>query len=200
MRWNRFRFENFLTEEQETTFTLDTNNTDTPVVVSDEIKILPVQTTPNPDYNPKIEMLHGPLWQFTDSVAISSYEVQPINIDAVKNMLKEQVAAERYRRSTLAVDVIIEDTAYKFATDKDTQNTIHRALTSSTNSLNWKINADTWVVLTNTELQLILDTIIAYVQTCFDWEQAKNQEIDSCLTHQELDAVEIVVPNQDRVI
>jgi hypothetical protein len=200
MRWNRFRFENFLTEELETTFTLDTNNTDIPVVVSGEIKILPVQTTPNPDYNPKIEMLHGPLWQFTNSVAISSYEVQPINIDAVKNMMKEQVAAERYRRSTLAVDVTIEGTSYKFNTDKETKSAIHSALTSSTNSLNWKIDADTWVVLTNTELQLILNTIVAHVQTCFDWEQTKQLEIDGCTTHQALDVVEITVLNQDRVI
>lgn len=199
MRWNRFRFENFLAEELETIATLDTNNDSDPVTVSDDIKILPVHTTPNPAYNPKIEMLHGPLWQLTNTTATSSYIVQPINIEAVKNMLKEQTAAERYRRSIADVDVTIDGTVYKFATDKDTQNTIHRALTSSTNSLNWKINSDTWIVLTNTELQLILDAIVAYVQTCFDWEYAKMQEIDECSTHEDLDAVEIVDPNQNRV-
>ena len=48
MVWNRFRFQNFLLEECEVTFTLDSrNDSETPVVVSDEIKILPTASTPN---------------------------------------------------------------------------------------------------------------------------------------------------------
>jgi hypothetical protein len=192
MRWNRYRFENFLIEELEVAFNLaDRNDTGIAVTVSDEIKILPIQTTSDPAYNPKIEMLHGPIWEFTDSVAISSYEVQPIAIDAVKNMLKEHVASERYSREIATVDVNINDTVYKFSTSRDTRNVIQNALTASTSSFNWKMDRDTWVTLTNTELQAILDAIAVHVQSCFDWEYSTIAAIDACTTAAELDAIVI---------
>jgi len=192
MRWNRYRFENFLTEELEVTYELPTNNnSEIAITVSDEIKILPVQTTQNPAYNPKIEMLHGPIWEFTDSAAISSYEVHPIAIDAVKNTLKDQVATERYNREITTVDVTINDTVYKFSTSRDTRNVIQNALTASTSSFNWKMDRDTWVTLTNTELQAILDAITVHVQSCFDWEYSTIAAINACTTSAELDAVVI---------
>lgn len=194
MRWNRFRFQNFLKEELEFISELPTNNAEAAITVSDEIKILPVQNTSNPAYNPKIEMLYGPIWEFTDSAAISSYEVQSIAIDALKNMLKEQVAAERYSREISTVDVTINDTVYKFSTSRDTRNVIQNALTASTSSFNWKMDRDTWVTLTNTELQAILDAITVHVQTCFDWEYSTIAAIDVCTTSVELDAIVIVEP------
>lgn len=195
MRWNRYRFQNFLIEELEVAFDLaDRNDAETAITVSDEIKILPVQTTLNPAYNPKIEMLHGPMWEFTDSAAISSYEVQPIAIEAVKNMLKEQVATERYSREITTVDVTINDTVYKFSTSRDTRNVIQNALTASTSSFNWKMDRDTWVTLTNTELQAILDAITVHVQSCFDWEYSTIAAINACTTSAELDAIVIVEP------
>lgn len=199
MRWNRFRFQNFLKEELEFITELPSNNdAENAIFLSDEIKILAIQTTSNPTYNPKIEMLHGPMWEFTDSVAISSYEVQPIAIDAVKNMLKEQVASERYSREITTVDVTINNTVYKFSTSRDTRNVIQNALTASTSSFNWKMDRDTWVTLTNTELQAILDAITVHVQSCFDWEYSTIAAIDACTTSAELDAIVIVEPKNTR--
>lgn len=197
MRWNRFRFENCLEEELETKFTLETrNDAETPVIVSDEIKILPVQGTQDPVYNPKIEMLHGPFWEFTDLVAISSYEVQPMPVEAVQSMLKEQAAAERYNREITTVDVTIAGTVYKFSTNRDTRNVIQNALTSSVSSFNWKLDRDMWVTLTNTELQAILDAITTHVQSCFDWEYSIIAAINASSTLTELDAIVIVEPTE----
>jgi hypothetical protein len=193
MRWNRHRFENFLAEEIEINYTLPTNN-EIAITILPEVRILPIQTTPNPAYNPKIEMLYGPIWEFTDSSAISSYEVRPIAIDAVKNMLKEQVAGERYFREITTVDVTINDTVYKFSTNRETRNVIQNALTASVSSFNWKMDRDTWVTLTNTELQAILDAITAHVQSCFDWEYSTIAAINACTTSDELDAIVIVEP------
>jgi hypothetical protein len=201
MRWNRFRFENFLVEELETTFTLpQKNESESPIVVSDEIKILTVVGTPDPAYNPKIEILYGPFWEFTETSAISSYQVWPMSIDAVKNMLKEQTAAERYTREISGTTVKINEVDYIFSTDRDTRNVIQNALISSQASFNWKLARDMWVMLTNTELQAILDAITMHVQECFDWEFDKIVEIDSCTTLTELDAVVIKEENTDGVI
>lgn len=193
MRWNRFRFENFLEEELETSYTLpQSNDNNSVIVVSDDIKIFPVVGTPDPGHNQKIEMLHGPLWEFTETSAISSYEVLPMPVEAVKNMLKEQTASERYKREIVDVAVKIGDVDCNFSTDRDTRNVIQNALISSPSSFNWKLNRDVWITLTNTELQNILDAIISHVQECFDWEFNKIAEINSCTTLEELNAVIII--------
>lgn len=200
MRWNRFRFENFLEEELETTFTLPQSNEDTPVIVSDDIKILPTQGTQDPAYNSKIEMLHGPMWEFTDTHAISSYEVWPMSVEAVKSTLKEQAGSERYNREITTVGVTIAGEVYKFSTNRDTRNVIQNALQASATSFNWKMDRDVWVTLTNTELQAILDAISLHVQSCFDWEFNIIAEINAASTLTELDAIVIVEPKQTGVI
>lgn len=192
MRWNRFRFENFLEEEHEISFTLQSSNTDTPLVLSEEFKILPTQTTPNPEHNPRIEMLQGPFWEFTDTHAISSYQVQPLTIEAVKNTLKAEAATHRWNRNSSSIQVPIADKVCKFSTDRDTINLLNNALIASATSFNWKLDPNSWVTLTNTELQIILDAISAHIQTGFDSEYAKIAEIDTATTLNELNSIEIV--------
>lgn len=190
MRWNRFRFQNELLETCEVEMTLlDRNDNLEPLIISKDIQILPVQGTPNPDYNPKIEFLNGPFWEFTESAAISSYRVEPLAVDAVKNMLKAEAAAERWRKEITDVEVTIAGTAYKFPTDRDTRYVLQNALLSSTNAFNWKLSTNTWVTLTNVEIQAVLDAITAHVQGCFDWEFAKIGEIDNAETLAELDSI-----------
>jgi hypothetical protein len=117
MVWNRFRFQNFLLEECEVTFTLDSrNDSETAVVVSDEIKILPTASTTNPDYNPKTQILHGPFWTYTDSLATSSYQVVDKSVEAVKNELIAVAANERWIKTSNTVPVTINSTEYKFDT------------------------------------------------------------------------------------
>ena len=192
MRWNRFRFENFLEEEHEVSFTLPSSNTDTALVLSEEFKILPIQTTPNPEHNPRIEMLHGPFWEFTDTHAISSYQVEPLAFEAVKNTLKAEAATHRWNKENSTVGIIVADKECKFSTDKDTRSLLQNALTASATSFNWKLDPNSWVTLTNTELQIILDAISAHIQTGFDSEYAKIAEIDAANTLNELSSIEIV--------
>ena len=192
MRWNRFRFENFLEEEHEISLSLPKSNTDTPLVFSDQLKILPIQTTPNPDYNPRIEMLQGPFWQFTDTHAISSYQVESLTVEAVKNTLKAEAATHRWNRNSSSVELIVANKECKFSTDKDTINLLNNALIASATSFNWKLDPNSWVTLTNTELQIILDAISAHIQTGFDSEYAKIAEIDTATTLNELNSIEIV--------
>lgn len=191
MRWNRFRFENVIQEECEVTCSLpDRNDGLEAFTVSDDVKILPVVGTPDPVFNPKIEFLNGPFWEFTDTQAISSYRVENLGIEAVKNMLKEQVAAERWKKENSGVLVPVNGADYSFASDKDTR----AVLSNSTNltSINWKINRDVWINMTGADAQNILNAILNHVQSCFDWELSKIQEIDACTTLQELDELTII--------
>lgn len=193
MRWNRARFENFLFEEYELSVRLPDSNSGN-CIVNDNCKIFPIQGTENPPFNPKIEMLHGPFWEITDSVAISSYEVVKMPVDAVKNNLKAVAAGERWRKETSGVKVNINGTEYSFGSDKETRSVLQHALATDTDQFNWKFGTDNWVTLSKNDITTIISTILTHVQECFDWEYSKINEINSCTTLEELDAIEIVQP------
>ena len=191
MRWNQYKFENTILEDCEFDANLPATNPNLdPIKVSDEIYILPIQGTENPEFNPTIEMLHGPFWEFTDSVAIRSYTVQPLPLDAAKTFLKENVSAARWIKENAGVSVTLNGVDYTFGTDRETRAVLLNAQ-ASTNSINWKIDRDTWVTLSPTDIQTVLSTVLAHVQSAFDWEYNKLQAIDACLNLQDLAAINI---------
>ena len=199
MRWNRFRFENEIEEECELSVTLqDKNENFDPITVSDEIQILPIQGTQNPEFNPKIEYLHGPFWEFTDTNAIMSYRVEQLPLDAVKNFLKAETANERWNKENAGTKVTIGGTEYTFKTDKETRSLLSNQV-GNPNGINWKISSDTWVTMTQEDVVHVLGEVLSYVQSCFDWEYSKVQEIDACLTGEQLDSVVIAEPKENAI-
>jgi len=197
MRWNRFRFENTIYEDcEEFSVTLaDRNDESTPVVVSDDIKILPVQGTPNPAYNSKIEMLHGPFWEFKDTAAISSYTVLPIPIDAVKNQLKAVLANQRYIKEVKGTTVTVQGTEVTVDTARGVRDTLTQQylLMVDSDTVQWKF-PQTWLTLSKTEVGEVVRAAAAYVQTQFQWEAGLIAEIDGATTHEQLDAIVIIEP------
>lgn len=189
MRWNKFRFENFLVEELDTTYELPQQNTNSVIIISDNIKIYPVQGTQDPEFNSKIEILHGPFWEFTDDAAISSYQVMSKTVDAVKNELKSLAANKRWLRENSQISVTLGDVVYKFNTDRETRMVLQNALTSPLESMAWKVSGDTWVLLNKNDIQTILTSILEHVQCSFDWEYAISTAINNASSLSELDAI-----------
>jgi hypothetical protein len=193
MRWNKYRFENFLAEEYEVTATLpQSNDPETMFTVNDSCVIYPVQGSPDPIYNPVIEMLHGPFWDFSNDLATSSYQVQPIGITAVKNMLIERTVAERYRREIAGISVTIQGTDVSVETDRDTRNILYHTylITTDTNTVQWKF-PNSWMTLTRSDLESVVVAINNYIQEQFAWESAKVAEINACETLDSLSVVTI---------
>lgn len=199
MRWNRFRFENFLVEELEVSTTLPQQNSSV-VTVSDEISIYPIQGSLDPVFNPKIEILHGPFWEFTDSAAISSYQVLSKTVESVKNELKSLAAAERWNRENTQVSVTINDISCDFKTDRETRMVLQNALTSPSDANVWKVAGDTWVTLTKVDLQNILTAVLTHVQASFDWEHDIVTQINAAETLIQLDSIQITQPNNMGVL
>jgi arabinogalactan endo-1,4-beta-galactosidase len=197
MTWNRFRFQETIFEDcEEFSVTLENRNDEmNPVIVSDDIKILPVQGTPNPEFNSKIEMLHGPFWEFTDTVAISSYEVWSMPVDAVKNQLKAVLAAERYRKEIAGVKVTIQNTEVTVDTTRDIRNNLvhHYVLMEDNDTIQWKFNT-TWLTLTKSEVETLVKAGKSYIQTQFEWEANLIIEINNATTLEQLDSIVIVEP------
>jgi hypothetical protein len=194
MKWNRFRFQNFLMEEHEITTILPKLN-ESVIVVNEDCTIYPVQTTPDPQFNSTTQMLNGPFWQFTDTEAISSYKVRQLNIDAVKNMMKARAAKERYRKEISGTTATIQGKTVTLSTDRDSRTTINNTylITDSADTVQWKFSS-AWLTLSKEELALMVATINAHVQEQFTWELEKVTEIDSCTTSEELATIVIEEP------
>ena len=192
MRWNRFRFENFLEEEHEISTTLPDKNENSPVIVSDICKILPIAGSPNPDYNPRIEMLQGPFWDITDELATSSYQVASMPVDAVKNQLKALTSAERNSREAKWITQTIQGQSISIDTSKENRNSLVQKLVAIAESdiVNWKFGA-VFLTLTYNEIKDLISALDAHIQTQFDWQLNKIAEIEACETLSELDAIVI---------
>jgi len=184
MKYNARRFTEVIEDDCEITVTLPTTN-DSYYEVNDEIKIYPVQGTPNPEYNSKTEYLHGPFYTYVDGVAISSMVVEQLPLSAAQNFVKQEAANVRWTKQNSGVKVTLNDVEYTFATDLETKSTFHQYITSNLESVNWKVNQDTWIVLSKSDIQTVFNSIVSHVQSAFDWEVAKLAEIINT-THETL--------------
>ena len=145
----------------------------------------------NEEFNPRTQHLHGPFWQFTDTGAIGSYIAQDLPIDAVKNQMKAEVANQRWIKENSGTTVILNNVEYNFSTTKESRSVLQQALSLNSPQINWKLGGDQWLTLSSQDIQTVLQTILQHVQSCFDWELAKCNEIDLCESLTDLNNVVI---------
>lgn len=178
MKWNARRFADAIEEDCEVQASLPaTRDNDNVITVNEEIKIYPAVGAPLPSYNARTEFLNGPYWTFTETEAIAEMEAQPLPLEAIKNFMRAEAAGTRWTKQTAGVEVEVNGTTYKFATDDNARSTFHQYVTSGVSSLNWKVDQQTWIVLTAVDIQAIFTAILGVIQAAFDWETAKNDAI-----------------------
>ena len=176
MEWKARRFSEVIEDDCEITVTLPTTN-ESYYEVNDEVKIWPVQGTQNPTFNTKTEYLHGPFYTYVDGVAISSMVVEQLPLSAAQNFVKQDASGVRWTKQNSGVKVTLNNVEYTFATDLQTKSIFHQYITANLESVNWKVNQDTWIVLSKSDIQTVLNSIVSHVQSAFDWEVAKLAEI-----------------------
>ena len=200
--WNKLRFEEVLREECEVEYTLETRNDDSlPVIVSDTVKILPVVGLSQPEFNPTIEYLNGPFWNFTDTTAEMYYQVENLNVDVVKNFFMEKVTAHRYIKETSGVKTTIQGTEVSVDTGREARNIFVQAFStlSDTDTVNWKF-PESWLTISKAELGTVIAAGRDHIQSCFDWENTWHGRVNAATTLDGLntlyDELEAELPNQ----
>ncbi|CAB4124387.1 hypothetical protein UFOVP49_225 [uncultured Caudovirales phage] len=190
--WNYRSFESSLLDDLEITYKLPTSKTDDVAIdIAAGIRILPVSMVETP-YNPKVEFLHGPFWDFSNNVAVGSWEIHPNDIGGVKANLIQQAAAVRYNKEIAGVKVTIQNQEVTVDTSRDGRNifVLKYMIMQDADTVNWKF-PEGWLTLTKAELGAAVIGGAGYIQTQFLWEETKVSEIIACTTLQELDAVVI---------
>ena len=159
--------------------------------------ILRVETINTPQYDPLFEVLEGPHYHHDvpNGITNIAWNVVPDHLPYILGRIKQQVEAKRYQRETEGVDISINDTAYKFPTDREQRN---RLIIQSVSGepVCWKISG-TWIDLTAEQIQDVVKQINQHVQKWFNWERTKVELIESCSTVEQVKQLYTTIVKED---
>lgn len=189
--WSFRSFQNTLSEELEITYSLPAVKTDNSVIhINETVKIYPAVLDETTPYNPKIEYLDGPFWDFSNDVATGTFTAKLHDLETLKLHLKSIVAANRYVKEIAGIKHTIRNTQVTIETDRDTRNIFFQKylLMAENESVTWKF-PETWLSLSKAELGGVVSAAATHIENQFIWESNKIFEIESATTHSELDAI-----------
>lgn len=191
IEWNRNMFSAVLLDDLEITLQLPLTKVDTsPIIVDLLTKIVPVEYVAKPNFNPKIQGLDGPFFDYSDATKVTcSYGVRNLPIEAVKNFLNEAVARNRYQEEVKGISITIQGQDIKVTTARGDRDIYAQALLLNKAGAKWKFPNGVWLVLSLLELQTIVTAIMNHVQTVFNWEETKVAEINGKNSLTDLDLV-----------
>ena len=196
MNWRPSFFQSVLRDDLEIDYNVPlSNDTNEAIIINEIARIIPVTdiglTT---EYNPKIQRLVGPKYNFFDTYAEMYHDVENKPIEVVKEELKPIIAANRYRYETMGIVVDIQGKSLSILTTREDRGLYLQAYQLGKDNINWKFRSD-FLTLSNTELGTIVEAVANHVQSAFDWESSKIQEIDIATTLAELNELKLVSDN-----
>ncbi|NDC96545.1 DUF4376 domain-containing protein [bacterium] len=201
LNWSKKKFQEELEENLEIIHSLPTTMPEgQPYTVDENTKIYSVAPGVDHDIDPKIHARNGPFWKFTENHALYHYEPLLLELEAAKNLLLPEIAAERWRRENSGVKVTIQGIEYSFASDRDTRNVLQNALNSNQLTFNWKVNSTVWLELSQQDIALVLQFILSHIQSCFDWEKTTIDTLMSFTTHDQISEFIFKEPITDLVL
>ena len=143
-----------------------------------------------PSYDSKYEKENGFLWEIikegeTPTKVVFNYNITPRTLEEVKVIRKTEVSPVRREKENTLIKLTVSNTEVVVSTSREERVLMASKLASSPGPHRFKFQ-NTWVEITTQELEYILQEIDAVVQTAFDWEYDKLQEIDACETIDEV--------------
>lgn len=164
--------------------------TNIPIHFSDELTHLLLIEKEIPGYDPNYYNLGNFTWEIIeeDNVPIKvklTYPLVEKTIEEVKYSRKQEVTAERKQKENKIISLTINETEIKIATSREERLILASKLSASPGLHNYKFS-NTWLEITTENLQYIITEIDRVVQSAYDWELSKLQEIDACQTLDEI--------------
>jgi len=152
-----------------------------------------------PEYDERSQVLRYTNWELITDNGIQkaqfNHEVVDKSLEQIKGEYKQLLPDIRRRKENQYITVSIDNTEVSILTTRDQRTQFINKLSSlGTDSVMYKFDNDTWVSVTKTDIEYIVQQIDLKVQEAFDWEYSKIQEIDSCTTKEEVFNVVIIEP------
>lgn len=184
MPW-RHRFFQSELNDLEIEYTISPTEPNAHLSINDNIEIFPVEKINVPEHNTLHQQLAGPFWTYDNNVAIGTYHVAEKEEHIIKNELKALTASERYTREVSGTKITIQDIEISLPTDRESRNVFFQKLISmnENDTIQWKFN-EGWLTLNKSEMNAVVDVITNHVQSHYDWEKDKIDEIENATTEQ----------------
>jgi hypothetical protein len=182
-----------LQDELGISYNLPSNKTDDTVInISDTVKIYLATLDYSTPYNPRIQYLDGPYWDYSTGVAVGTFVARDNPIESTKAYMKSIVATNRYNKEVAGTTANIQSTVVSIDTDRTTRNMFFQkyVLMGADDVVSWKF-PEGWLTLTKTDLGDIVAAAVNYIQIQFDWESIVVTQIDSATTLAELAAINL---------
>lgn len=191
--WNPKYFEYFLRDECGIDTKLPEYHITDDLLFGESVKLVQTFEEILPEVNPSFERLAGPNFKFEDSGKhISYYVVSELPINSIHNNLLSIISNNRWIAETTPIVRDINGKSITIYTDRGSRTSYTQALmlADENYSAQWKF-AEGFFTLNKADLQLIVNEVVAYVQSCFDWESEKSNEIISKNSVDDLKAIKL---------
>jgi arsenate reductase-like glutaredoxin family protein len=144
-----------------------------------------------PSYDSRFENVGNFSWEIIKENDIPvrvemTYPVTNKSLETIKEEYKQQIAPIRKEKENTYIDVELNGTTVSVSTNREDRLSYVSKLIASPGTHKFKFGNGVWLEITTTELEHIISQIDLKVQEAFDWEYSKLQEIDACITGEEV--------------
>jgi hypothetical protein len=161
-------------------------------------KLLPV-TIDKPGYDETYDQLSGPFLTINEDTITGYYDIVNLSFHMAVDRVKNKAAENRYEVECRGVEHTFADTStvnvYTDRGDRSTYLDAHQTLPDG-QSVTFKFKGGVFKTITKIELGELIGTGVSHVQSAFDWEKIKCDEIDIITNVEDLRLVELRHPTQ----
>lgn len=187
-----YRMINYELEELEVDFRVTSQSYQSvPIIITDEIRIISARNE-IPNYDPKFQAVAQYSHEIKDTEVVFYYQVNDKPLDQIKAEYKLNVKPERQRKENTIISVELGGGMVDVSTSRDTRIALMSKMLGNEGPYNYKFDNGSWREVTKSDIETLISQIDSKVQEAFDWELAKLQEIDACVSGEEVYRVEII--------
>jgi hypothetical protein len=125
-----------------------------------------------------------------------TYLIANKTLDQIKQEYKSQIAPIRKSKENTYINLEINGIEVSISTSRENRLMFVNKLLASPGIHKFKFGNDLWIEIAEENLTYIISQIDKTVQAAFDWEYQKLQEVDACVTAEEVYNV-ILVETQE---
>lgn len=198
MNWRPTFFKNCLLDDLEIDFNVPlSNDSEEKLIVNDKVQIIPAKDIGIiGEFNPKIQIAEGPYYIHKENFVEMYYTPKDKEISLVKSELKSIVSHNRYNYEIFGIKVNIQDKIVDVLTSRGDRDLYLQAYQLGRNDVSWKFG-NQFIILTNSDLGIITNSVINHVQSVFDWEAEKFAEIENAIDLDQLNDIILASDNPD---
>lgn len=168
---------------------------DLPIHFSDGLTHLVSIDKDIPSHDSKYHNVGNFTWQIIEENGIPikvllSYPIVDKTLEEVKELRRKEVSPARKQKENTTITLNVNGSRIETSTSREERLLLASKIAANPSAHNFKFK-NTWLEVNTEQLQYIVSEIDNTVQSAFNWELSKLQEIDACETIDDVYAVVI---------